>query len=161
MAGFLGENQPSAAERGVGLRIGDASASTINRTRVVVGEFDSNRDAHIVIDRSTSCIIEDARFIHNDRNKMGHITPPVAVELGSSHYRSLVTNLRVARPLVRIDNVGEVTGYRLAAPSIGSDISIEAESYSYNPESRGNFTRTAGFPEPEEARRRKISVGGT
>jgi hypothetical protein len=159
-AGFTAENQPSAAAKGVGLRIGDASAQTINRTRVVIAEFDSNRDAHIVIDRSTSCLIEDARFIHNDRNQIGHITPPVAVELGTGLPRSMVTNLRIARPLVRIDQEGEVTGYRLAAPEKASHIVIEAESFSYNPASRGKFTRTEGFPAATEAKRLGISVGG-
>jgi hypothetical protein len=156
--GFAREKHPSAAAAGVGLRIGDASAQTINRTRVTIAEFDGNRDAHIMIDRSTSCLIEDARFVHNDRNGFGRITPPVAVELGSDDDRSFLTNIRFVRPLVRVDQEGEVIGYRLATRA-ASQIHIDAESYTYNPAHRGKFTQTEGFPVASDAQRREIEVG--
>jgi hypothetical protein len=155
--GFVSENHRGAAAAGVGLRIGDASAGTINRTRVIIAEFDSNRDAHILIDRSTSCLIEDARFIHNDRNGFGSITPPIAVELGSDNDRSLVTNIDIVRPLVRIDQEGEVVGYRLATRN-ASQIHIDAESRMYNPARLGKFTQTEGFPAQAEAQHRQIEV---
>ena len=123
--GFLDEKTPAPGQ-GVGLRIGDASAQTINRTRVVIAEFDSNKDAHIQIDRSTSFLIEDARFIHHDRYGTGGITPANAVLLGAGHSRSLISNGRVTRPLVRIDHGGVVTGFRLAAQA--SDLVIDRKS---------------------------------
>ena len=152
--GFTGE-ETTAPGFGVGLRIGDADAFTINRTRVVVAEFDSNKDAHIMIDRATSFLIEDARFIHNDRQKTGTITPPVAVMLGRDHPRSLVNTGRITRPLVRVDHEGAVTGYVLAAKE-ARDIVIERESFTYTPGDRGTFERARGFPEEAERKQRNI-----
>ena len=143
--GFLDERTP-APGLGVGLRIGDAGRTTINRVRVVVAEFDSNKDAHILIDRATSFLIEDARFIHNDRYRTGDITPKTAVLLGAAHPRSLLANGRVARPLVRIDHKGEVTGYRLETRE-ARDLVIEPEHFAFTPGDAGVFTRLSGFPD--------------
>ena len=158
-AGFVENGVSSPAPKAVGLQIGDPAGSTINRTRISVAEFDANRDVHIVLDRSSSCLIEDARFIHLDRNRAGRITPPLAVELGTGARRSRLQNIRIVRPLVRIDQEGTVTGYRLAAPEGASDIVIDEESLQYNPAHKGEFTRTQGFPDADAMARAGIHVG--
>lgn len=156
LAGFLSENRPSTATTAVGLRIGDTARTTVNRTHLTIAEFDSNRDAHILIERSTSCVIEDARFIHNDRNMVGHITPPVAVLLGSEQPRSVLKNIRIIRPLVRIDHEAPVIGYRLINPESASDIKIDEESLSGH---TANFTRTVGFPKEQTGKSSGIEIG--
>lgn len=158
-AGFTEHAIPSPVRKAVGLQIGDASGPTINRTRVSIAEFDANRDVHIVVDRSTSCLIEDTRFIHLDRNRAGRITPPLAVELGTGSPRSRLQNIRIVRPLVRIDQEGAVIGYRLAAPEAATDIVIDEESLQYNPGRKGEFTRTQGFPDGDAMARAGIHVG--
>lgn len=61
-----------------------------------MAEFDSNRYAHIAMGRSTSSLIEDARFILNDRNSVGHIYPPVGIQFGSTgNPRSMLQSSRI------------------------------------------------------------------
>lgn len=144
-AGFVGENRPGRAATGVGLRLGDGD-TTINRTRVVVAEFDSNRDVHLIIDRSTSCLIEDARFIFNDRNGLGRMTPRTAIQFGTAgNPRSLLQNIRIVRPLVRIDHPGDVIAFDLQSAGQDAGVSITDDSVFQPADGAGSFQRLRGF----------------
>lgn len=154
-SGFVAENT-AAGGFGVGLRIGQP-ATTINRTRVVMAEFDSNKDAHIAIDRSTSFLIEDARFIHNDRDKRGVLTPPVAVILGSDHPRSLIRNSRIARPVFRLDTPGIVTGFKAQTPNV-DNLVIERGFHSDETVGKVAFTPYEGFAPPADLARRHVVI---
>jgi hypothetical protein len=151
--GFVAENK-AAAGIGVGLRISDTT-TTVNRARVVVAEFDSNKDAHIMIDRCTSFLIEDARFIHNDRDKSGYSTPPVAVVLGVDHPRSLIRNGRITRPVFRLDTPGTVTGFKALSPNM-ANVVIERGFHSDETVGKVVYTPYEGFAPPADLARRHV-----
>ena len=119
----------------------------MNRLRVTVAEFDANKDAHIWIDRCLSFFVEDARFIHNDRDHRGSISPPVAVLLGSIHPESRVHNGRFSRPVFRLDTPGQVTGFRLQTAN-ASGLAIETGFQTDALNTKGMFKAHDGFGPP-------------
>ena len=155
--GFIDENTAGPGF-GTGLRIGYPPSAAINRTRVVVAEFDSNKDAHIVVDRASSFLLEDCRFIHHDRNGVGTAHPPVAVQLGTDTPRSQAVGGRIVRPVFRFDTPGPVTGYRNASVNRTSNLLIEPALWSVEYKGDSGVTKYEGFPEGEAAKRARVVI---
>ncbi len=155
--GFVDE-QTAGPGFGTGLRIGDPPGSAINRTRVIVAEFDSSKDAHVLVDRASSFLLEDCRFIHNDRFGTGTAVPPVAVQLGTDAARSQATGGRIIRALFRLDTPGPVTGFRCASVNRIRDVVIEPALWSVEYQGDSWLTKFEGFPEGEAAKRARVVI---
>lgn len=155
--GFVDERTP-AQTFGTGLRIGDAAGPAISRTRVVVAEFDANKDAHVVVDRVASLLVEDVRFIHHDRFGSGHPSPPLAVQLGTDALRSEVVQTRFLRPPFRLDTPGPVTGFRIASLARTHDLVIERGVWAQEFSGETGLVKFDGFPDPIAAKGQRIDA---
>lgn len=153
--GYLDETTP-APGFGVGLRIGDADGSAVNRLRLEIAEFGENKDAHILIDRATSFLIEDARFIQGNWITKKHLVPPVCVQIGSGP-KSLAYNGKISRSVFRNDSAGTVTAFSLRTPA-ALDFTIERGYSSDETNGKVQFTHYDGFGTPEERFKKRIVI---
>lgn len=99
---------PSGVVRSGGchLQIGTSSGGT-NRITIEGCEFDYARLAHINLDYCNTISIQNNRFIFNDRNSTGSLTPTVgAVVIAPAGAGSNVQTLSINDCIIRIDTAG-------------------------------------------------------
>lgn len=107
---------PSGVVRAGGshLQIGAAAGGT-NRITISGCEFDFARLAHVKLDYLNTVKIERTRFIFNDRNGTGTLTPSEGgVVIAPDSAGSNVQNLRIENSIIRCDGPGICNAFVIA-----------------------------------------------
>jgi hypothetical protein len=142
--GFVAENTPDPNEA-TALLLGGPDGPTINRIHVVGCEFDSSKDCHLELDHTHACTVERTRFIHNDRNRQGRLTPPVAVVIARGGDRSPCSTTLFRQNLVRLDTPGTAAGFVWKATANVVDVEIDGLVVSGQPSDKVSFTPFVGY----------------
>jgi hypothetical protein len=141
--GFPAENTPSDGEA-VAVHIAGALGRSISRVRVTGAEFDSTKDVHIALDYASACVVEQSRFIHNDRGGVGRLTPAAAVVVARSGHASACHGLVFRHNLVRLDTPGEAAGFVWKGTANVTDIEVDGLSISGDAGAVGAFKPFVG-----------------
>ena len=125
------------------LQIGSSSGGT-NRILIQGCEFDFARLAHVKLDYCSTINISQSRFIFNDRNSTGTLTPSVGgVVIAPAAAASNVSQVEINNCNVRIDTAGTCNAFVMANTSNVADISVSEISFSNN--AGATLNRFVGF----------------
>lgn len=129
---------------GISIKAGTATGS-INRMNIKGCEFDFARVAHITLDYIQTTTISTTRFIFNDRNATGAMTPPTGINIAPSGAASNIASIDIANCNMRIDTVGVLTGFLLSNISNVTAIAISDIVWSDNTGGAATITKYGGF----------------
>lgn len=124
---FVGSGWDEARNAGAsfGCHIQVGSSQSVNRITIRRCEFDFARLSHVNLDFCQTAVIEQNRFIFDDRNSTGSLTPTVgAVLFANISSSSNVTQCRLTENQIRIDTAGICNIWKLVNRSNVSDIII-------------------------------------
>lgn len=125
------------------IQVGSSSGGT-NRFTATRCEFDYARLAHVKLDYCSTVKISQSRFIFNDRNSTGSLTPSVGgVVIAAAGAASNVTQLELDQNNIRIDTAGVCNAYYMVNISNVQDIFATNTSYSNN--SGATLNKFLGF----------------
>ncbi|MFM9434617.1 hypothetical protein ACFDR9_001677 [Janthinobacterium sp. CG_23.3] len=143
---FVGSGySPAGVARSGGshLQIGSIAGGT-NRITMRGCEFDFARLAHVKLDYCSTVTISQCRFIFNDRNATGTLTPSVGgVVIAPDGAGSNVVGVHIDHCNVRIDTAGTCNAFVIANSSNTINIRVVDTTYSNN--SRATLNKYVGF----------------
>lgn len=130
---FVGSGySPGAVVRSGGshLQIGTSAGGT-NRIVIRGCEFDFARLAHVKLDYCQTVSISQSRFIFNDRNSTGSLTPTVGgVVIAPDSASSNVQTLTISDCNVRIDTAGTCNAFVMANTSNVQGVQVNGTVFS-------------------------------
>jgi hypothetical protein len=143
---FVGNGySPAGVSRSGGshLQIGSSAGGT-NRITIHGCEFDFARLAHVKLDYCQTVSIAQSRFIFNDRNSTGSLTPTVggvviAPDSASSNVQTLIIN----DCSVRIDTAGTCNAFVMANTSNVQGVKVNGTVFANN--SGATLNKYVGF----------------
>ncbi|MEC5161725.1 hypothetical protein, partial [Janthinobacterium sp. CG_S6] len=143
---FVGSGySPAGVARSGGshLQIGSIAGGT-NRITMRGCEFDFARLAHVKLDYCSTVTISQSRFIFNDRNATGSLTPSVGgVVIAPDGAGSNVGGVHIDHCNVRIDTAGICNAFVIANSSNTTNIRVVDTTYSNN--SGATLNKYVGF----------------
>ena len=142
---FVGSGySPAGVVRSGGshLQIGSSVGGT-NRITIQGCEFDFARLAHVKLDYCSTVSIERSRFIFNDRNSTGSLTPAQGVVIAPASAASNVGSLTINDCNVRIDTAGTCNAFVMANTSNVQGVRVNGTVFSNN--SGATLNRYVGF----------------
>lgn len=143
---FVGNGySPAGVPRSGGshLQIGSSTGGT-NRIAMQGCEFDFARLAHVKLDYCSTIDISESRFIFNDRNSTGSLTPSVGgVVIAPDGAGSNVSSVLITNCNIRIDTPGICNAFYIVNTSNVQGIQVNGTVFSNN--SGATLNKYLGF----------------
>ena len=114
---------------GYGLCI-DGALTAASRQWVEGCEFDNSYGAHISLRFASASSFLNNRFIFNDRQGVGHLCPPVGVQIGTGDARAAVRSVEFRQNFFRFDKPGQAVGFDWVNTANVHDITVQRSVFS-------------------------------
>ncbi len=111
----------------------DGALTTSSQNWVEGCEFDSNLTAHVGARFLAASTFADNRFIFNDRQEIGRLTPAIGVEIAPGDGHAAVRGVAFQRSFFRFDMPGEAIGFDFANYANVRDVEITGSVFSEMP----------------------------
>lgn len=126
--GWPSETSPPKSP-GYGLYV-DGALTAASRQWVEGCEFDNNYGAHIALRFASVSSFLNNRFIFNDRQRVGHLCPPVGVQIGTGDARAAVRNVEFRQNFFRFDKPGHAVGFDWVNTANVRDVTVQRTLFS-------------------------------